>query len=104
MTGQKNSRKLVCTWLDYLGKLERLKFSKNDCTVPGRGVLERVSAVGFCQEMAVVAAISQVKDCYKILKHIILPIDSTMAFVAAISQVKNRYKILKYIILPMYTN
>ena len=38
-----------------------------------RGVLERVSAVGFCQEMAVVAAISQVKDCYKILKHIILP-------------------------------
>ena len=39
----------------------------------GRGVLERVSAVGFCQEMAVVAAISQVKDCYKILKHIILP-------------------------------
>jgi hypothetical protein len=27
-----------------------------------------------------------------------------MAFVAAISQVKNRYKILKYIILPMYTN
>ena len=40
---------------------------------PGRGVLERVSAGGFCQEMAVVAAISQVKDCYKILKHIILP-------------------------------
>ena len=39
----------------------------------GRGVLERGSAVGFCQEMAVVAAISQVKDCYKILKHIILP-------------------------------
>ena len=41
--------------------------------LPGRGVLERVLAVGFCQEMAVVAAISQVKDCYKILKHIILP-------------------------------
>ena len=33
----------------------------------GRGVLEKVSAVSFCQEMAFVAAISQVKDCYKIL-------------------------------------
>jgi hypothetical protein len=45
---------------------------KHKCKA-GRGVLEKVSAVGFCQEMAVVVAISQVKDCYKILKHIILP-------------------------------
>ena len=37
------------------------------------GVLKRWIMISFCQEMAFVAAISQVKDCYKILKHIILP-------------------------------
>ena len=38
------------------------------------GVLKEWIMISICQEMAFVAAISQVKNCYKILKHIFLPI------------------------------